>query len=105
MSEAGQSNENEQPPSTPQLCIGIVQDYTSGHSSKITIVRSILAAFNESSAYEDLDSDQLDATMGTYLSMLDQHDDARRIAAVRGERFGDHDGSDAGVHAHTPASY
>jgi hypothetical protein len=105
MSENGQPNENDQPPSTPQLCIGVVQDYASGHSSKITAVRSILAAFNESSAYEDLESDQLDAAMGTYLSMLDQHDDARRIAAVRGERFGDHDGSDTGVQAHTPASY
>ena len=82
MSKIGQPNENDQPPSTPQLCIGVVQDYTSGHSLKITAVRSILAAFNESSAYEDLESDQLDTTMGTYLSMLDQHDDAWRIAAV-----------------------
>ena len=79
MSEAGQSNENEQPPSTPQLCIGIVQDHASGHSSKITAVRSILATFKETSAYEDLESNQLDAAMGMYLSMLD-HMTNRRSA-------------------------
>ena len=45
-------------------------------------LQSSLAAFNNSSVYEDLDSDQLDAAMGMYLSMLDQHDDIQRIAAV-----------------------
>jgi len=85
MSEAAQPNENEQPPLTPQLCIGVVQDYASRLSSKVTAVKSILAAFSESSAYGDLNLDQLDAAMGTYLSMLDQHDNTQEIAAVQVE--------------------
>jgi hypothetical protein len=82
MSETGLSVNDEQPPSTPQLCISIVQDYANGHSSKVAAVKSILAAFNKSSAYEDFQSDQVDAAMGMYFSMLDQHDDAQKIAAV-----------------------
>jgi hypothetical protein len=75
MSKTEQSINNEQPPSMPQLCISIVQDYANGHFLKVTAVKSILAAFNKLSAYEDFQPDQIDATMGTYISMLDQHND------------------------------
>jgi hypothetical protein len=82
MSETGQFFNDEQPPSILQLCVGIMQDYVNGHSSKVTAVKSVLVMFNESSAYEDFQSDQINTTMGTYFSMLDQYDDTWRIAAV-----------------------
>jgi len=96
MSETEQSVNNEQPPLTPQLCIGILQDYANGHLLKVAAVKSILAALHESSAYEDFLPHQINSTMGMYISMLDQHNGGQRIVAVQGKRFGDHDGSDAG---------
>jgi hypothetical protein len=72
MSEIEQLINNEQPSSTPQLCIGIMQDYTNGHSLKVAAVKSILAVFNESSAYEDFQPDEIDTAVGTYYSHVQE---------------------------------
>src|SRR5882762_2981185 len=58
MSETGQSLENE-PPSTPHLCMDIVRDYGKDLFSKVFAVKSILAAFDESAAYEDMQQSRL----------------------------------------------
>jgi len=54
----------------------IVQNYEKGQVSKVVAVRSILTAFTESTAFENSDhpQEQQDATIGTYIAMLDQHD-------------------------------
>jgi len=88
MSETIQSTSsinNELPPSTPQLCMGVVHDYEKQGLSKVAAVKSILAAFSESAEYEHTPPDQIDAAVDTYIAMLDQHDNARSHAAVRGE--------------------
>jgi len=88
MSESGQSADNDHAPSTPQLCMDIVRDYAKELFSKVVAVKAILAAFDESGAYEDVEQDQIDTAIGTYIAMLDQHDDIQRLAAIRGERSG-----------------
>ena len=81
MSETGQSIENE-PPTTPQLCMDIVRDYGKGLFSKVFAVKSVFAAFDESAVYEDMQQSQIDAAIGTYIAMLDQHDNSRSIAVI-----------------------
>jgi hypothetical protein len=104
MSETGQSLENE-PPSTPHLCMDIVRDYGKDLFSKVFAVKSILAAFDKSAAYEDVQQSQIDAAIGTYLAMLNQHDNTRSLAAIRGGRSGANDQlEEDGDHEHTPAS-
>jgi hypothetical protein len=104
MSETGQSLENE-PPSTPHLCMDIVRDYGKDLFSKVFAVKSILAAFDESAAYEDMQQSQIDGAIGTYLAMLDQHDNMRSLAAIHGERSGANDQlEEDGDHERTPAS-
>ena len=88
MSESGQSADNDHAPSTPQLCMDIVQDYAKELFSKVVAVKAILAAFDESGAYKDVEQDRIDTAIGTYIAMLDQHDDIQRLAAIRGERSG-----------------
>src|ERR1700683_3160869 len=91
MSDTGRSNENEHPPSTPQLCMEIVHDYGQENYSKVAAVKSILAVFSESAEYEDTPQDQIDAAISTYIAMLDQHDSSQRLTAERGERSGIND--------------
>jgi hypothetical protein len=88
MSETQSGIENEQPPSTPQLCMGTVRDYGNDEISKVAAVKAILAAFTESSEYDNTPQDKLDSVIGTYIQMLDQHDNSRRIAAGRGRESG-----------------
>jgi hypothetical protein len=89
MSQDGEPlTENEQPPSTPQLCMEIVRDYASDEISKIVAIKSIFAAFFESADYEHTPSDNTDAAIATYVAMLDQHDNTRVRAAARGEISG-----------------
>ena len=71
-----------------QLCMDIVRDYAKELFSKVVAVKAILAAFEELGAYEDVEQDQIDTAIGTYIAMLDQHDDIQRLAAIRGERSG-----------------
>jgi hypothetical protein len=104
MSDSGQSTENEQPPSTPELCMDIVRDYGKELLSKVVAVKSIIAAFDESSAYADISQDQIDAAIGTYISMLDQHDSTRSLAALRGEMAGVNHGQESGDEDCAPAS-
>jgi hypothetical protein len=86
MSDTSRFAEKDQPPSTPQLCMDIVRDYGNGNISKVEAVKSILAAFSESAYYEDTPQDQLNTAVGTYIDMLDQHDNSRKFAATRGRR-------------------
>jgi hypothetical protein len=64
---------NELPPSTPQLYMDVVYDYEKQRLSKVATVKSFLAAFSESAEYEHTPPDQIDATVDTYIAMLDQH--------------------------------
>src|ERR1700729_1121114 len=87
MSRTASSSQNEHPPSTPQLCMDIVRDYGTEGYSKVAAIKSILAAFSESIQYEDTPQDQIDAAVDTYIAMLDEHDNSRRLAAARGRRL------------------
>src|SRR6202050_4167724 len=91
MSEASKPAENDQPLSTPQLCIDIVRDYAKELFSKVVTVKSILVAFEESSAYQNVQQDQIDATIGTYIAMLNQHNATQRLATIHRERSGVND--------------
>jgi nucleoid DNA-binding protein len=53
----------------------------------VAAVKSILAAFSESIQYEDTPQDQIDAAIDTYITMLDEHDNSRRLAAAHGRRL------------------
>ena len=88
MSDNGQSTENE-PLSTPQQCMDIVQDYGKDLFTKVTAIKSILAIFDKSTANGAVQEHQADTAIGTYLAMLDQHDNTRSLAAMRGERSND----------------
>ena len=84
----------------------IVRDYGKGLFSKVFAVKSVFAAFDELAVYKDMQQSQIDAAIGTYIAMLDQHDNSRSIAAIRGERSGANDdqlGGDEDLE-HTPAS-
>jgi hypothetical protein len=65
----------------------IVRDYGEESYSKVAAVKSILAAFSESIQYEDTPQDQIDVAIGTYIAMLDEHDNSRRLAAACGGRL------------------
>ena len=67
---------NEQAPSTPELCMQMVEDYASDKFSKVEAIRSIFAAFYESAEYQNTSPDELNTAIGTYLAMFDQHDES-----------------------------
>ena len=73
---------NELPLSTSQLCMGVVCNYRKQGLSKVTAVKSILAALLESAEYKHTPPDQIEAAINMYIAMLDQHDNARSHAAV-----------------------
>ena len=83
MSEFG----NDRVPSTPELCMQTIEDYSQDKFSKVEAIRSIFAAFYESADYQNTPSDELNVAIGTYLAMFDQHDASRRISAERGTRY------------------
>ena len=72
MSDNGQTTENE-PLSIPQQCMNIVQDYGKDLFTKVTAIKSILAIFDKSMANRAVQEHQADTVIGTYLVMLDQH--------------------------------
>ena len=98
MSENTQSK-NEQlsqtAPSTPQLCMGTVRDYGSDRISKVEAVKSIHAAFAETYSLKGTPQDQINVAIGTYIDMLDQHDDAQRVTAGNEQRSGKDDNLDS----------
>jgi hypothetical protein len=80
---------NKQLSSTPQLCMGIhVQDYASDEISKFMAIKSIFAAFFESAKYDHTPLDNIDTTITTHMTMLDQHNNTQVRAAVSGEISG-----------------
>jgi len=88
MSKASRTLDKEQVPATPQLCMQTVQDYRRDKLSKVTAVRDIFSAFRESEAYANTSQDDLDSAIGTYVTMLDQHNASRRTSALWGSRTG-----------------
>ena len=74
--------------STPQLGMGIVQDYASDEISKIMAINLIFADVFESANYDHTPSDNIDTTITTYMTMLDQHNNTQVCAAVSGEISG-----------------
>ena len=64
-----------------------VHDYALDKFSKVDAIRAIFAAFYESAEYQETPSDEVDAAIGTYLAMFDQHDSSRQISAERGTRY------------------
>jgi hypothetical protein len=65
-----------------------IRDYAKDKFSKVVAVRAIFSAFFKSSEYEETPQNELDTTIGMYISMLDQHDASRQVSANRGTRFG-----------------
>ena len=55
--------ENEQLPSTPQLCMKVVWDYASDKISKVMAIKSIFATFFISAEYDHTPSDKIDTTI------------------------------------------
>ena len=95
MSSINGPNENEQAPTTPQLCMEIVQDYEKGAYSKVLAIKNIIEAFTKSDAYQNISPDETDTAVETYLAMLDQHSSSRTIAATQGTHISfTHDLSD-----------
>ena len=89
MSQDGEPHiENKQPLTTPEPCMGIVQDYVSDEISKIVAVKSIFTAFFESADYDHTPSDNIDAAIATYVAMLNQCNNTQVHAAVCGEISG-----------------
>jgi hypothetical protein len=86
MSESG-FFEDERAPSTPELCMQTVRDYAQDKFSKVDAVRAIFSAFFESAEYQDTPQNELDAAIGTYLAMFDQHDSSRQTSANRGTGY------------------
>ena len=80
MSESGFS-EDERAPSTPELCMQTVQDYTQDKFSKVDAVRAIFSAFVESAEYQNTPQNTLDAAIRTYLTMFNQHDSSWQASA------------------------
>ena len=64
-----------------------VKDYALDKFLKVDAIRSIFAAFYESEEYQSTPANELDAAIGTYLAMFDQHDTSQRISAQRGARY------------------
>ena len=81
-------SEDERAPSTPELCMQTVRDYAQDKFSKVDAVRAIFSAFFESAEYENTPQNELDAAIGTYLAMFDQHDSSRQASANRGTGYG-----------------
>ena len=77
---------NDWVPSTPELCMQTVEDYSQDKFSKVETIRSVFAAFYESAEYQNTSSDELNVAIGTYLAMFDQHDASRWISAERGTK-------------------
>ena len=58
-----------------------IHDYALDKFSKVDAIRAIFAAFYESAEYQETPTDEVDAAIGTYLAMFDQHDSSRQISA------------------------
>ena len=78
---------DEQPPTTPQLCMQTIHNYALDKFSKVDAIRSIFAAFYESAEYQTTPTDEVDAAIRTYLTMFDQHDSSCQISAELGARY------------------
>ena len=83
------TTQDEQAPSTLQLCMGIVQDYKQGEVSKIVAVRSILTIFAKMTMNEDSNDHQLEAVITTYFTMIDQLDNTRSLTASQEQNLQD----------------
>jgi len=86
MSESGFSKD-ERAPSTPKLCMQTVRDYTQDKFSKFDAVRVIFSTFVESAEYQNTPQNELDAAIGTYLTMFNQHDSSWQASANRGAGY------------------
>ena len=84
MSQSEQSISHDEAPTIPQLCMGIVQDFSKGNLSKVLAVRGIFAAFSESGAYDNTPQADIDTAIETYMGMLDEHGTSHSIVAVCG---------------------
>ena len=78
---------DEQPPTTPELCMQTIHDYALDKFSKVNAIRAIFAAFYESAEYQATPTNEVDAAIGTYLTMFDQHNSSCQISAKRGTRY------------------
>jgi hypothetical protein len=64
----------------------VVQNYSESRITKAAAFTSILAAFSESELYQGASQDQIEAAIGTYINILDRHNDTCKQAATRGRR-------------------
>ena len=74
MTQDGKPLIRNEPPSTPQLCMEVVQDYASNKISKVMAIKSIFATFFKSAEYDHTPLDKIDTAIATYKAMLNQHD-------------------------------
>jgi hypothetical protein len=58
----------------PELCMQTIEDYTLDKFSKVDAIQVIFSTFYESADYENTLQNELDAAIGMYLAMFNQHD-------------------------------
>jgi hypothetical protein len=88
MSQDGKPLIRNEPPSTPQLCMEVVQDYASNKITKVMAIKSIFATFFKSAEYDHTPLDKIGIAIATYMAMLNQHDNTQVHAAVHGKILG-----------------
>ena len=68
-------------PSTNELCIKLVEEFTNGRISKDEAIQEIINTFRESDAHDGISAVQIQTAISTYIVMLDQAGTSQQNAA------------------------
>ena len=71
-------------PSTNELCIKLIEEFTNGGISKVEAIQVIINTFQESDAHDGIFAIQIQMPISAYITMLDQAGTSWQNAAKRG---------------------
>ena len=88
-----QEGVNHRSPSTNKLCVKLIEEFTNRTVSKDKAIQESINAFQESDAHDGISAVQIETTMSTYITMLDQVGASQQNAAEwgRGQHMGSPD--------------
>ena len=79
-----QEGVNHGSPSTNELCIKLIEEFTNRRMSKDEAIQESINTFQESDAHDGISAVQIQMAISTYIAMLDQARASRQNAAEQG---------------------
>ena len=76
-----QEGVNHRSPSTNELCIKLIEEFTNRRMSKDEAIQESINTFQESDAHDGISAVQIETAMCTYITMLNQVGASQQNAA------------------------